>query len=295
MKVVTAAEVPKEQTNKGGETSRTGTYEGQRLIDDDARDGLNFVFLRNRFFPDGGVFQTPRHRHSFAQIKFVEKGASNFAPDQYIHEGDIAYFPRGAYYGPQLKDNATSISLQFGFNGEHQKGKVWESFRAEAVSRLKARGTLGDGVFTEVDPATGAKRQRDGVEAIYDEQYQLRYGADKKFVVAPGGYEAPVLMHPKAFPYHPFAPGVELKHLGQFYDQPGPNGDVRISMARLSGGTYSLGPERARLAWALAPGLRVNGLAYPELTFVYSARDEHVSLSGDGGVEVFLVTFPRLD
>lgn len=295
MKIVTAADVPTLAQNKAGESSRAGSFVGQRLLDDDAPDGLNFIFLRNQFFLKGDdAFRTPRHRHTFAQIKFVEKGSSNFAPDQFIYPGDICYFPRAAYYGPQLKDDGTSMGVQFGFNGQHQKGKVWEGYRAEALARLRARGTLADGIFTETDPATGQVREQDGVEAIYEEQYRMH--TTKKFTVAPAGYAAPILMHPEAFPYFQAAPGVELKHLGQFYDQPGPNGDVRISMVRLSdGGVHQLSSERAQLAWTVAAGLQIDGRTYPELTSFYCPLGEPASISGVGGVEVYLVEFPRLD
>lgn len=295
MEIVIAADVPTLGQNLGGESSRAGSYNGQRLLQGDAPDGLNFVFLRNQFFLKGDeAFRTPRHRHTFAQIKFVEKGSSNFAPDQFIFPGDICYFPRGAYYGPQLKDDGTSIGMQFGFNGQHQKGKVWEGYRAEALQRLKARGTVADGTFTEIDPVTGETQERDGVEAIYAEQYEMH--TNQKFVVPPEGYEAPILMHPKAFSYYQAGPGVELKHLGCFYDQPGPNGDVRISMARLSdGGVYRLSAERAQLAWTTSAGLQINGRSYPELTSLYCPRGEDGAISGADGVEVYVVEFPRLD
>lgn len=295
MKVVSASEVVARDANPNGQSTRAGTYLGQRLFTEDAPDGLNFVFLRNEFvFSDADAFRTPRHRHTFAQVKFLEKGASNYAPDQYIEEGEIAYFPRMAYYGPQVKENCTSLSFQFGFNGEHQKGPVWEGYRAEALKRLKSRGTIGDGVYTDIDPATGQQRVRDGVEAVYEEQYKMHTG--RELVFRPASYDALVLMRPKMFAWYPEAPGVEMKRLGSFYDWPGPNGDVRISMVRLSDdGAYTLSADRAQVAWTLASGLVVDGGQTPTLTSVYSARGEATEISGRDGIEVYVLEFPRLD
>src|SRR5262249_53441363 len=126
-----------------------------------------------------------------------------------------------------------------------------------------------------------------------EEQYLLRTG--RKFVVPPEGYATPILMHTRAFEYYQAAPGVELKHLGCFFDHPGPNGDLRFSMARLTdGGTYTLSDQRAQLAWSKAEGLQMSGKSYPELTFLYSPRDEQAELPAEG-VEVMIIEFPRLD
>lgn len=294
MKIAIAGDISVADPNSGLQM-RTGNIASQRLLDDEAPDGLNFWFVRNVFSDDAEeAFETPRHRHPFAQIKFIEKGSSNYVPGKDIEEGDVAYFPRAAYYGPQRKERCTSIGMQFGFNGQHQRGKRWEERRAETMERLNARGTVENGVFREKDPVTGEITVRDSVEALYDERLQLIEG--RKLVVEPAGYEAPILMHPQAFPYFEAGPGVELKHLGKFFDQPGPNGDVRISMVRLSdGGVHTLSSERAQIAWTLMPGLRIGDRACPKLACLYSPRGEATDLSGDDGVEVYIVEFPRLD
>jgi hypothetical protein len=294
MEVVVASEVSVQDPNSGIQL-RTGSIDTQRLLQDDAADGLNFWFVRNTFANDSGEsFKTPRHHHPFAQIKMVEKGSSNVYPGKDIEEGDIAYFPRAAYYGPQDKDNCTSFGMQFGFNGQHQRGERWEDRRAEAMERLQARGHVEGGVFIEKDPVTGQTHTRDSIEALYDERLQLVSG--KRLVVEPEGYDSVIMMHPRSFPYFPVSPGVDLKHLGRFFDQPGPNGDVAISVVRLSDdGRYPLGEDRAQLGWTMRDGLRIDGRSYPALTSFYSPRGEVSEIAGSDGVEVYLVVFPRLD
>jgi hypothetical protein len=295
MDVAIAAEVPVRDANADKTSVRAGTYDSQRMLEDDAPDGFNFWVLRNNFVNLGeSAFNTPRHHHPFAQIKYLEKGSSNYVPGKDIPEGAICYFPRSAWYGPQVKENCISLSMQFGFNGEHQRGKRWESRRVEAMDRLRQRGSLDDKGFIFPDPATGETVRKDPVDAIYEERYELLTG--KKFVTRPEGYDAPILLHPEGFIYFDAAPGVELKHLGAFYDQPGPNGDCRISMVRLTdGGTHQLGSDRPQVAWSISSGLQIDGRTCPAITCVYSPRGEEAQLTGVDGVEVVIVEFPRLD
>lgn len=293
MKVVVASDVEVKDPNNGINL-RTGSIDSQRIFVDDAADGLNFWFVRNSFSkPGADAFKTPRHNHPFAQIKFVEKGSSNISPGRYIEEGEIAYFPRAAYYGPQEKDNCISFGMQFGFDGQHQRGERWESRRADAMARLSQRGRFEDGMFIGTDPETGREVRQDSIGALYQER--MRLVTNRELVVDPAGYDSVILMQPSAFPYFCVAPGVEKKELGRFYDQPGPNGDVSIAVVRLTdGGSYALDPDRAQVGWAVQAGLEIDAVAHPPLTCFYSARGEAGVLKGQG-VEVYLVTFPRRD
>lgn len=295
MEVMIIGDVPTyeqgQEQGRGGHKTRTGGLIRQALLQDDAPDGLNFKFHRNQFGSGDRVFKTPRHHHAFHQIRFAEKGTINYGPGHDIPEGDIAYFPRGTYYGPQLNDHGINIALQYGFDGEHQEGKAWDEVFAGALAKLKERGTFEEGVYIETDAETGEERRQDGVEALYAAKYELRTG--RKFITAAEVYEEPILMHTKAFPYFPVATGVDVKHLGRFYDRPGPHGDTHILMVRLNeGGTYQLTADRAQLLWTMVPGLVLEGRTYPELTCAYCKRGEEGSIGGVDDVEVYIVEFP---
>ena len=293
MDVVIVSEVPPFQ--QGAKSLRPGDTIRQLLLMDDAPDGFNFRLVTAKFLSGEGAYESPRHHHAFQQIRWAASGNINYGQGQNIPEGDLAYFPRGAYYGPQRKEAGLSFTLQFGFDGEHLSGPKYDSTRDLAVDRLKARGKIEKGVFVEVDPATGEKREDDVAQALYEEQFAI-HRKNQKFVVPPEGYDAPILMHPRAFDYYEAGPGVELKHLGHFFDHAGPNADLRISMIRLSkGGSYRLGPERAQLGWTTSVGLQVGGRTYPEMTCFYSRRGEDISLSGPDVMEIYLIEFPRLD
>jgi hypothetical protein len=298
MDIVVMAEVPAyKQAPKQNEVGsvRPGGTIVQHLLGDDAPDGLNFRFLRSQFQAGEEAYATPRHHHAFQQLRWAESGNLNYAPGQYIPEGDLAYFPRGTWYGPQHKDTGISIALQLGFNGEQQSGEKWAKYRSEALANLEARGSFEKGVYIEVDPETGERAERDAVQALFEAQYEARTG--QKWTTPAEGYETPILMHPDAFEYFEAAAGVEMRKFGHFFDHGGPNADIRLSMLRLSDtGVYTFGPERAQVTWSRNAGLNVEGRTYPELTFVYSPRGEKAEISSDvNGLEVYVVEFPRLD
>jgi hypothetical protein len=289
MEIVTASEAPilKQTEVRDGATIR------QILLAGDTPEGINFRLFRSQYQSGENAFESPRHHHAFQQIRWAESGAVNYGPDMNIPEGDIAYFPRGTYYGPQRKDAGIGLLLQFGFDGEHQSGPRWDAIREEAIKKLKARGTVQHGVFTETDPHTGQTLERDAALALYEQRYIMQF--NKPFPVPVERYETPILMHAGSFEYFQLAPGVEMKQLGHFFDHPGRQGDVRISMIRLSGGAHRLGTERSQVGWAKSPGLQINGRLLPEMSCFYGSSGEELTISGANGVEVFLVEFPRLD
>ncbi|MFF5989088.1 hypothetical protein [Prauserella flavalba] len=299
MKILVGADVPAYNPTAGkneiGSVRPLGGTVVQRLFSDDTPDGLNFRMLRSHFNGDEGAYDTPRHRHAFQQIRWAQSGNLNYAPGQDIPEGGIAYFPKATWYGPQHKAAGISVAIQLGFHGEQQSGPAWDEVRPRALEALKRSGTIRDGVYVQVDPDTGEETRTDSVQALFEKQYELRFGTPWK--TPDEGYEAPILMHPDAFAYFQIAEGVECKRLGNFFDHPGPNADVRLSMLRLSSGaSYTLPVERAQLFWSTRVGLRIDTTDYPELTFGYSPRGEDGAIgAAPDGVEVVLVELPRLD
>ena len=295
MDVVVAADVATQAQDKGSDSSlRPGGVLRQMLFHDNAPDGLSFKFFRSRYQPGDKAFTSPRHHHAFQQLRWTESGEINYGPEQYIRAREMAYFPRGAYYGPQVKDTGVGLLLQLGFHEEHQYGGTWANVREEAIKRLKEKGAFTEGVYVDTDPDTGERRERDSGQALYEEQYETLTG--KRFVVPDQGYDTPILLHPQAFAYYQAGPRLEIKRLACFFDHPGPNGDIRLSVLRLAaGGTYEFGPDRAQIAWTTDAGLCAEDRTYPELTYLYSPRDDKSEISAESAIELFLVELPRLD
>lgn len=287
MEIVIADEVQVEERKY---PTRPGLTRTQALLSCEGPDGLSFRLVRSQYQEGEKAFVTPRHHHTFQQIRFAEKGKLNFAPDQYIPEGDIAYFPRAAWYGPQLRDHGVGITIQFGFDTEMIGGKDALRVYQEGVEKLRGLGEVGNGVFSDVDPETGQVRQRDTWQAVAEEF------TGGKFVFPPEAYSAPVLMHTEAFAYFEAEPGVEIRNMGSFFDHFGPNGDVRIATIRLSdGGVHKLGADRSHLIWSMTDGLEIDGSSFPRLTCVFCPIDEEATLSSKDTAELFCITFPRRD
>jgi hypothetical protein len=280
-----------------GTTSlRAGGTIRQTLLSDNANDGLNFRFIRSQYQAGEAAFESPRHHHAFQQLRFTESGSVNYAPGHDIPAGDLAYFPRGTYYGPQRKDHGAGMLLQFGFHGEHQAGPEWTRHRAAALERLNARGRFDAGVYYQRD-ATGDEHARDANQALYEEQYLAQTG--QKFIIAPEGYAEPILMHHDAFEYYEVEPGVRAKQLGHFFDHPGPSADIRIGIVELTEGAHhTLRADRAQLAWTLDAGLHADQRTYGGPVCLYSPRDETATIGIDSTaaqVELYIVELPRLD
>lgn len=296
MQIAIVDEIKSKDANNGMQVREGGANRDFRVMfEEDEPDGFNFWIGRTVHNDEGDdAFVSPRHRHTFQQIKFVERGALDVTPDLYIHEGDLGYFPKGAYYGPQRRERGlTTVTCQYGFNGEHQRGEYWTSRRAEALGRLKARGRIENGLFIEQNSVTGETNTRDAVDALYDERYRMvNQGAALK--IPEPVYDAPVILHPGNAHYYEAAPGVELKQLGRFFDQPGPNGDVSIAIVRFNGGTLTLSAERPQVAWTLGAGLQAGERVCPGAAMIYSPLGEKGQIGGDDGLEVYLVEFPRL-
>jgi hypothetical protein len=208
MQIVAIREAPTSQQSRN-RSLRTGGTIRQTLLADSTADGLNFRFIRSQYQGGDAAFESPRHRHAFQQIRFTEAGSVNYAPGRDIPRSDLAYFPRGAHYGPQRKDHGAGLLLQFGFHGEHQSGPEWTQHRAAALARLNARGRLDAGIYYERDESTGQETACDANQALYEEQYFAQTG--QKFSIPREGYAEPILMHTAAFEYYPVADGVRIK------------------------------------------------------------------------------------
>ena len=296
MQTAIAHELPRHSEGGVGAAYRGGTVERQHIFTDSAEDGLNFRLFISRYMGGEGAFESPRHHHGFQQIRWSESGTVNYAPDGNIPEGDLAYFPRGAYYGPQVKDAGVSLLLQFGFGAELSVRSVESYRRGDHITQLRTniekvqtRGRIENGVFIDVDPETREERRRDAGEVLAREE-------GRALEIPHARYESAVLIHPGAFEYHQISQGLDMRRLGYFFDQSGPNGDLRLHQARLyEGGSLKLGSDRAQIAWSISDGLMIANEPKPRLTFLYSPRGEEAFVEGVDGVELLIIEFPRLD
>jgi hypothetical protein len=274
---------------QAGEATRKGRPARQNLMSYDQPDGFAVRMVRSQYQGGEDAFETPRHHHPFSQIRWAERGAMNYALDQDISEGDLAYFPRGAYYGPQHRDYGIGLTIQFGFDIEMLGGRNAAQVYREQIAKLRETGRMeDDGLFVDADPVTGLERRRDPGEAVIEAL------TGQPYRIPPARYETPILLHPAVFSFYDAGNGVQLKTLGAFYDQPGPYGDLRIEILRLApDATFDLPTARTTIAWTTTGGLKIEDRTYPRLTCVHSPLGELATLQATDTVEAFIVHFPR--
>jgi hypothetical protein len=177
-------------------------------------------------------YMSPRHRHTFQQIRFLVEGKMRYNKDVY-QAGDCLYIPEGAYYGPitpvEKREGGTEkmhfVDIQFegpsGIPYPHPDDVV------RSQRQLAETGKFDEGIYTF---ANG--RKRDAYEAI------LENLTGKPVEYPPSRLDSYVVMRTGSYPWvKTRKEGIAQRHLGYFFEC-GPN----IKMLSMRSGT------------ALAPG-----------------------------------------
>jgi len=170
---------------------------------------------------------SPRHRHTFEQVRYFIDGDMRFGDDTY-DAGDCVYFPEGIEYGPQLGvpgSESLHVTLQWGGPAGIYYPSRSEQYAARQA--LSAKGTFADGMYTRADGSVV-----DGFEALVEER------TGKPCVYPAPRYERPIRMRTRAFAWLPVddAPGVAIRRLVCF-NEVGPE----ITMLRFA--THARLPE----------------------------------------------------
>ena len=141
MKVVVVNEVRvrRHTRDEKSSSSRRGETVGRAIFRDVTPDGLHFWFGYGGSAKTDDSFTAPRHHHALQQIRWSDSGSKNYAPGKNIEGGDLAYFPRGAYYGPENKAGPyVGFSTQFGFGNENMIGPYRRPLLRQAKQRLRS-------------------------------------------------------------------------------------------------------------------------------------------------------------
>lgn len=254
---------------------REGRVELKVLLADEATPGSNFTLALTRYGRGDDAFRTPRHRHTFSQVRYATEGSSNYAKGKDIPEGWVAFFPEGAHYGPQHVDGGEILLLQYG------PGYLTEEQKKDAQRELAQTGEFHDGVYTTVDPDSGRRHNRDAVEALWEHIH------GEKLVYPKPAYPEPLLFDPGAHKWIAAGDGVEVKRMGPF----GPEAEV-IEFVRLIGGaTFELPADRASLIFCDHGALTVDGKTYGGGLVAFSPLGERSTVTGAG--QFLLFGFPR--
>jgi hypothetical protein len=255
---------------RGMRTSRKLLREGEAL------PGMGYYALIAKFHEGDEVFTAPRHRHDFEQIRFGVSGHMDFGPGLECDAGQVAYFPAGAYYGPERIVGAEQLLLQW------SREWVTRAQNKEAMEELKKRGSFGaHGLYTYVDE-DGVTREIDGPQAVWEWVYQ------RPQVIREPRYASPIMMSPDAYQWVDQG-GQSSKVLGRFTEN-----DVNIQMVRWddAGVVHHLEPNRTTLAFVLKGAVTVDDQSCGPQTAVWSDFGESHDLIGEAGAEVIFFGFP---
>jgi hypothetical protein len=228
-------------------------------------------------------YHSPRHRHTFQQVRYVLAGRMRYGNEEY-GPGDCLYIPEGAYYGPikpvsaSDEDKLHFADIQFegpsGIPYPHPDDVV------QAQRALAAEGKFEEGVYT-----FPSGRKRDAYEAI------LEKITGQKIEYPQPRLTSYVVMRSQNYPWlaHRKVKGLQSKHLAYFFET-GPN----IKMARIAeGAALPEGQPVGHRAVFLLDGLvefdgkDFDGLSY----FLLPANEAHGAFRAKKDSELLMVAW----
>ncbi len=201
-------------------------------------------------------YHSPRHRHTFQQVRYVLSGQMKYGAETYS-AGDCLYIPEGAYYGP-IKPVDNGEQLHFAdiqFEGPSGIPYPEPDIVVDAQRELAREGTFEEGVYTFPNG-----RKRDAYEAILEKITGERIEYPKPRL------NSYVVMKTEGIPWkaHASLSGVSTKHLAFFFET-GPN----LKMAKLSPGAElpKSVPVGHRAVFLLSGDVEFSDAAYDGLSY----------------------------
>ncbi len=234
-------------------------------------------------------YHSPRHRHTFQQVRYVHAGKMKYGKHVY-DVGDCLYIPEGAYYGPiSPVTKGTDEQLHFvdiQFEGPSGIPYPEPDDVVAAQRQLAATGKFEEGIYTFPDG-----RKRDAYEAILE---QL---TGERISYPPARLGDYVVMRSGACPYraHPSLGGVQQKHLGYFFEC-GPN--LKVVHVDAGAGLPGATAHAHRAVFLLHGDCEFGGEHYDALSFFMLPHGEpYAAFVAQSACEFLVVAWnaPGLD
>ena len=278
MKIVQSDDIPLQR----GLEHRGGIFHSRRLLEGEIGALDNFQLTLGQM---GGGFFSPRHRHSFEQIRFQIEGTLDYDRDGKLSPGMVGYFPEGMAYGPQTQNPdevPKTLVLQCG--GASGSGYLSRPESKAASDELLKIGEFKDGVFRRNDDVPG-KRNMDGYQAIWEHVH----GRPMTFPKA--RYPQPIMMDPANYDWLAVdgADGVFEKPLGVFSEC-----RTETGFFKLDPGAVFQGGGRGIYFIVSGAGEAGNEL-FARHTSVFLDRGETARFTAAETTEMFHIGLPKLD
>lgn len=228
-------------------------------------------------------YHSPRHRHTFQQVRFVLAGRMRYDREEY-GVGDCLYIPEGAYYGPvkpvATDDNAKLHFADIQFEGPSGIPYPHPDDVVTAQRALAETGKFEEGVYTFPDG-----RKRDAYEAILEKL------TGKKIEYPTPRLNSYVVMRSSGYPWvaHPTQTGVAQKHLAYFFET-GPN----IKLVKFAAGASlpAATPVGHRAVFLVKGRATFDGTEFDPLSyFILPSGDEHPPIVAKEDTELLFVSW----
>lgn len=224
-------------------------------------------------------YASPRHRHSFDQVRLQLEGDMDFDKDGKMTPGVVGYFPESVHYGPHATMNGKNLQLVLQFTGPSGANYVSEEAYAAAVGELKQKGKFANGVFTWHDEAD-VKHNKDGYLAVWEHVY------GQKLDFAKPRFQAPVMIKPDAFDWGDSDAGVGIKALAQF-----PANRVGVEMVKIEAAAR-FAAQGPALLFARSGEGSVSGKDWSRFSAIELNPGERVSVEARVQAEWLVVHMP---
>ena len=136
MQVIETAKIPwtlVSKSNRPGRVHRKLVHEGS------VSPGVGYTADLVQYEGGHGTFSAPRHKHNFDQLRYIVSGSPDFGHYQVASDGQSAFFPAGAAYGPETMEAAEILLIQW---GEHWMTRAQHD---ETYARMQEVGEFKGG------------------------------------------------------------------------------------------------------------------------------------------------------
>ncbi|GAF47626.1 hypothetical protein [Rhodococcus wratislaviensis] len=273
MHVVETDKIPYELVTK---RNRAGRVHRKFVREGEVSPGVGFT--ADLVFYEGGhgTFNAPRHRHNFDQIRFIVSGQPDFGDGIVADDGQAAFFPAGAHYGPEVIEQAEVMLIQW------SSSWVTREQHDATYAEMQKVGEFKDGYYVTVD-ADGNEHRADGRNSVWETftGRQLTYPTAR--------YPQTILMNPEGFEWRPVSAGLQVKSLGRFTED-----EVYVSAYRWTDGqgALDLSPERMQFIWVSEGEVSVGTQTYGPRTVIFSDLGESVVVNGKNGASAVVFGMP---
>lgn len=255
--------------------TRPGRTYSKRIRESEVVPEIEHYTRLVKYESGDGVFEAPRHKHNFDQLRVGLNGEQDFGRGLVCRAGTVAYFPEGAPYGPERIESAEVLVLQWG-NRWVSKAK-----NDAAIDSLTQRGSFEGGIYRWTD-SSGATIQRDSITAVWEEVY------GEPLVYPQPRYLQPILMDPEAYRWTDPGTGVQEKLLGRFSEV-----DLLVGLVKWDReADLCLSETRTQMLFSLEGVIEADGSEWRRHSALWSDLGEVSILKGRPGAVGLVVGFP---